>query len=158
MNKFSTKKNIVILGVVLVAVIVVLILSNQLSSTLEKVSKSTSESIGLSETKEQEPDQKQVVSVAEVNKEDWLDYKSEDVGFEIKYPTNWIAQEQDSNINFVNPEASWPSQDSISMTISLTDKSLEEFIEEYNNSDIIEGGLALSTIIKEVKVIVDNFS
>lgn len=86
-------------------------------------------------------------------------YNNEDFGYSIKYPNDWEAKEYNQGEVYISyPGWRQMPEGGGSVVISVEDKTLEEFIEEYNSSDVLDDGTALSKIIKQESYTLNDIS
>ncbi len=81
-------------------------------------------------------------------KNNWQTYTNTKYGFEFQYPKDWeVKQENDGSI-YLTSNLPWP-QEGKAFVIRETEKSLAKFIDDYNKSDMMADGTALSTIFEQ---------
>jgi len=87
---------------------------------------------------------------------DWLLYKGDNYGFEINYPKEWSLENSSDGISIFSKNAreGYPEGGG-DVSVKIENKSLMQFVDEYNKSDRI-GDIELSKIIKQEKIILSG--
>ena len=93
-------------------------------------------------------------SVAQV---EWVTYNNDEFGYRIDYPGDWLTREDDEGrVHFHYPGWREMPEGGGSVSILVEAITIEEFISDYNSADMLEGGLALSTIISQEDYMLDG--
>jgi hypothetical protein len=90
---------------------------------------------------------------------DWKTYNNGKLGFSIDYPGSWEIKESNGNrVDIFYPEWRQVPEGGGSVVISVEDKTLEQFINDYNSSDIASDGTALSKIFSRENYTLNGIS
>ncbi|OGY92707.1 MAG: hypothetical protein A3B31_01615 [Candidatus Komeilibacteria bacterium RIFCSPLOWO2_01_FULL_53_11] len=85
----------------------------------------------------------------------WQTYRNESLGYSIGYPGDWEAEESDDTVYISAKQWRDMPEGGGSVDISVENKTLDQFIEDYNSSDIFNG-YALSKILKQEEYTIDS--
>lgn len=82
----------------------------------------------------------------------WKGYSNARLGFSVSYPNDWEVKEYNENEIYIS-YSGWRQmpEGGGAVVIAVEDKTLEQFVEEYNSSDVLDDGTALSRIVKQEK-------
>ncbi|MBD3244963.1 MAG: hypothetical protein GF335_03145 [Candidatus Moranbacteria bacterium] len=95
----------------------------------------------------QEEDNKNQTSTEPTTPDNWKTYSNDELGYSIDYPSEWKAKEHKEGKVYISyPGPRQMPEGGGSIVISVEDKTLEQFIEQYN---MLDGGTSLSKIIKQ---------
>lgn len=90
-----------------------------------------------------------------IDTSNWQTYRNEELGYAILHPNDWRVESQDGtaliSCNLEWPKCGW------SLTITTTNSDLNDFIEEYNKSDLLPNGDALSKIYKQDDLVFNKY-
>jgi hypothetical protein len=85
----------------------------------------------------------------EIDTSDWETFRDEELGIEFKYPENIkINNDESHDMLYISAGLPWP-QRGTSLTVSRTDQTIDQFIVAYNNSDVLDDGIALAKIFEQ---------
>ncbi|MBU1167856.1 hypothetical protein KKC60_05655 [Patescibacteria group bacterium] len=102
-------------------------------------------------------DNKQKNFTKSANQENWINYKNEKRGYSISYPKDWEVNEYNEGEIYIHyPGWRQMPEGGGSVVISVEEKTLEQFIQEYNLSDVHEDGVVLSEIFKQENYALGN--
>jgi len=98
----------------------------------------------------QKENNKEQDSTKSTTSNNWKTYSSKELGYSIDYPNNWEVKEYNKGEVYISyPGWRQMPEGGGSVVISVEDKTLEKFIEEYNASDVLDDGTPLSKIVKQ---------
>jgi hypothetical protein len=87
------------------------------------------------------------VNVEQTENSDWLIYRNAELGIEFKYPVE-VDVEEDNGKIYITADLSWPERGT-SLIIKEVEQALDQYIDEYNKSDVLSDGTALAIIFEQ---------
>jgi len=144
-KKFVTILSIIV-GVIVVAGIAVVLMTQKSSQPEPVVNQPVGDNSNDSE-----------VITSDIDTSDWQTYRNEELGLEFSYPEGWVLNESNNQIVVSSPvyRQNLPEGGGI-FKIEQVEVNLEQFIDDYNNSDILPGGQALARIVQDEKYFLDG--
>ena len=92
--------------------------------------------------------------ITEIDTSDWKVFRDEEFGIEFMYPIHLDIEERDGAL-YILANLPWP-QRGTSLIVKETDKTLDQFIYNYNNSDILRDGTSLAIIFEQSDYYIGN--
>jgi len=103
---------------------------------------------------ENEPEQTASSTTEDIDTSDWLTYRNEEYGFEVRYPETWVLQNTQSGI-YIKYQKEWEfgmEEGFSAFGVSVIKENLQEFIESYK-SDFLNEKPLTRIINKEVYIL-----